>query len=114
MKIIDILCLINCCKEVPYTIRYNDTIFTYDYEIQDYQNDGRYLFEQLFTNVETQRLLNTEVEVLDSKIKKLNNEKIKDEYELGNYNVFDLIDLFSEKINEIIDYQIGNNYESNN
>lgn len=66
IKIIDILCKINCNEEVPYKIKYNDIEYKYDYEIQDYYtSDGKFLFETLFTNIETQKLLDKEVEILD-------------------------------------------------
>lgn len=66
IKIIDILCKINCNEEVPYKIKYVIDEYTYDYEIQDYYDKNyNYLFEELFVGYDTSRVLETEVEILD-------------------------------------------------
>ena len=66
IKIIDILCKINCNEEVPYKIKYVINEYTYDYEIQDYYDKNyNYLFEELFVGYDTSRVLETEVEILD-------------------------------------------------
>ena len=66
IKIMDILCMINCRQEVPYKIKYNNDEYTYDYEIQDYYDKNyNYLFEELFVGYDTSRVLETEVEILD-------------------------------------------------
>ena len=66
IKIIDILCKINCNEEVPYKIKYVIDEYTYDYEIQDYYDKNyNYLFEELFLGYDTSRVLETEVEILD-------------------------------------------------
>ena len=67
IKIIDILCKINCNEEVPYKIKYVIDEYTYDYEIQDYYDKNyNYLFEELFVGYDTSRVLETEVEILES------------------------------------------------
>ena len=66
IKIIDILCLINCNEEVPKEIIYNCDKYTYNESVQDYYNDNdEGLFEKGFTNLDTHNFLNREVEILD-------------------------------------------------
>lgn len=40
IKIMDILCMINCNEDVPYKIRYNNVEYTYDSEVQDYWDEN--------------------------------------------------------------------------
>lgn len=67
IKIIDIFCKIYCGEEVPYKIIYENHIYTYNRDVQDYDlNDNcEYLFEHLFTYKDTSIILELELEILD-------------------------------------------------
>ena len=87
IKIIDILCKINCNEEVPYKIKYVINEYTYDYEIQDYYDKNyNYLFEELFVGYDTSRVLETEVEILDEE------DEFEDIESFGVHYSWDYID----------------------
>lgn len=85
IKIIDILCMINCEEEVPKEIIYNNTRYTYNESVQDYYDkEDNSLFEKGFTNLDTQTFLNRDVEILDEEdefedIEEVENCKIDDD-----------------------------------
>lgn len=68
IKIIDIFCKINCGEEVPHKIMYENHIYTYNSDVQDYDlNDNcEYLFEHLFKYQDTSIILELELEILDA------------------------------------------------
>lgn len=121
IKIIDILCKINCNKEVPYKIRYKDIEYTYDNDVQDYfDNDDEYLFGYLFRNEETSAVLKTEVEILDEEdefedIKRFgihysldyidyrNIEVLKEYLNKDLQTIFDTLDLLIKNQKKIIE-----------
>ena len=108
IKIIDILCKINCNEEVPYKIKYVIDEYTYDYEIQDYYDKNyNYLFEELFVGYDTSRVLETEVEILDEEDEFEDIEELNlDTDELLQKVVITAQDYVIEgKINELIKNQ---------
>lgn len=118
IKIIDIFCKINCGEEVPYKIMYENHIYTYNSEVQDYDiNDNcEYLFEHLFTYKDTSIILGLELEILDEEdefedIKEVNiltddtnmDYVANDEYGKLSYSKIDL--LLAYRINDLIKNQ---------
>ena len=105
IKIIDILCKINCNEEVPYKIKYVIDEYTYDYEIQDYYDKNyNYLFEELFVGYDTSRVLETEVEILESEDEFEDIEEIGVD-ETSNLDIAESFDFIEEKLNQLIKNQ---------
>jgi hypothetical protein len=115
IKIIDIFCKINCGEEVPHKIIYENHIYTYNSDVQDYDlNDNcEYLFEHLFTYKDTSIILELELEILDEEDE---FEDIEEMVKLNNVsNSSDLIALsqmqwennchIERKINQLIKNQ---------
>jgi hypothetical protein len=109
IKIIDIFCKINCGEEVPYKIMYENHIYTYNSDVQDYDlNDNcEYLFEHLFTYKDTSIILELELEILDE-------EDEFEDIELSNLDTDELVNgkdirpidyLLEGKINALIKNQ---------
>lgn len=127
IKIIDILCKINCNEEVPYKIKYVINEYTYDYEIQDYYDKNyNYLFEELFVGYDTSRVLETEVEILDEEdefediesfgvhyswdyINYKNIEELKKYVNKDFQNIFDTLDKLIKNQKKIISKLGGKN-----
>lgn len=71
MKIIDILVNIASNKEVPREIKYNNTVYLYYSIDKDYYKKGfgrnkkDSLFENLFNYIQTNVILNAEVEIIE-------------------------------------------------
>ena len=108
IKIMDILCMINCRQEVPYKIKYNNDEYTYDYEIQDYYDKNyNYLFEELFVGYDTSRVLETEVEILDEEDEFKNIEELNLEQDelVNNKDIRPIDYLLEGKINQLIKNQ---------
>ena len=114
IKIIDILCKINCNEEVPYKIKYVINEYTYDYEIQDYYDKNyNYLFEELFVGYDTSRVLETEVEILDEEdefedIEEFANKVVRNKelsYDESQENIVKNFNKIANVINQLIKNQ---------
>lgn len=77
MKIIDLLNAIANGKDVPKKIKYRDKIWKYNSKFQDYMNENDvYLFVNIF-EIEIERALNHEVEIIEED-KKIEYEQIEE------------------------------------
>ena len=103
MKVIELLTKIANDEEVPKKIKYEGRIWEYDASVQDYMDADivQYLFAKMF-GMETERVLNCEVEIIeeDKKIEKI-------EMCTGGIMSFDSVENITtelkNKINELID-----------
>lgn len=116
IKIIDLLCYIAIgdYDKLPKKVRYEE--INWKLEINpccgvDYSDETQYMFaDYIDKHFCIQEILNDEVEILDEEdefkdIEEMFSQGIKDEVANQNYNKYDLIDLFSSKINEVIKNQ---------
>lgn len=87
--------------EVPSKIKYNNEIFEYNNDYQDYESveaQDKFLFEYLFSNFRMKTFMYTKVEIIEEpkKIEKCKN------YE-NFLGIDDYIEHLKKKIDEIID-----------
>lgn len=101
MTINDLITNISKALEVPSKIKYNNEIFEYNNDYQDYESveaQDKFLFEYLFSNFRMKTFMYTTVEIIEEpkKIEKCKN------YE-NFLGIDDYIEHLKKKIDEIID-----------
>ena len=111
IKIIDLLCLISNGEEVPKEIKYEDYIFSWDNTDEDYYcEEYGNLFEYLFSTVQTNNILNDEVEILEDEEEKdislRPNDELYDMSNVENYKSYEKLaynfKVLKEKINQVV------------
>ena len=111
IKIIDLLCLISNGEEVPKEIKYEDYIFSWDNTDEDYYcEEYGNLFEYLFSTVQTNNILNDEVEILEDEEEKdiplIPNDELYDMSNVENYKSYEKLaynfKVLKEKINQVV------------
>ena len=101
MNIHYLIANISNALEVPSKIKYNNEIFEYNNDYQDYESveaQDKFLFEYLFSNFRMKTFMYTTVEIIEEpkKIEKCKN------YE-NFLGIDDYIEHLKKKIDEIID-----------
>ena len=101
MTINNLITNISKALEVPSKIKYNNEIFEYNNNYQDYESveaQDKFLFEYLFSNFRMKTFMYTTVEIIEEpkKIEKCKN------YE-NFLGIDDYIEHLKKKIDEIID-----------
>lgn len=101
MTINNLITNISKALEVPSKIKYNNEIFEYNNDYQDYESveaQDKFLFEYLFSNFRMKTFMYTTVEIIEEpkKIEKCKN------YE-NFLGIDDYIEHLKKKIDEIID-----------
>lgn len=107
MKVIDLLNKIANNEEVPKEIKYYGVLCSFDNEDKDYycEEYGNLVWYLVDTSSNMNEVLETDLEIIEEKPKKIEELKIKNIYKCDDYQQIYIN--FKEtwnKINEIIDY----------
>lgn len=95
--------------EVPSKIKYNNEIFEYNNDYQDYESveaQDKFLFEYLFSNFRMKTFMYTKIEIIeeDEKIKKINTQYFDDERYTPEERLnvcMNFIDILVDEINNL-------------
>ena len=101
MTINNLITNISNALEVPSKIKYNNEIFEYNNDYQDYESDeaqDKFLFEYLFSNFRMRTFMYTTVEIIEED-KKIKYCKGYEEF----LSVDEYIEHLRKKIDELID-----------
>lgn len=107
MTINNLITNISKALEVPSKIKYNNEIFEYNNDYQDYESietQDKFLFEYLFSNFRMKTFMYTTVEIIEED-KKMNFEEIEEltcnEYDFKTRTINSLIKNQRKLIDEI-------------
>ena len=109
MTINNLITNISKALEVPSKIKYNNEIFEYNNDYQDYESveaQDKFLFEYLFSNFRMKTFMYTKVEIIeeDKKIKKINTQYFDDERYTPEERLnvcMNFIDILVDEINNL-------------
>lgn len=109
MTINNLIKNISKALEVPSKIKYNNEIFKYNNDYQDYESveaQDKFLFEYLFSNFRMKTFMYTKVEIIeeDKKIKKINTQYFDDERYTPEERLnvcMNFIDILVDEINNL-------------
>lgn len=109
MTINNLITNISNALEIPSKIKYNNEIFEYNDDYQDYESveaQDKFLFEYLFSNFRMKTFMYTKVEVIeeDKKIKKINTQYFDDERYTPEERLnvcMNFIDILVDEINNL-------------
>lgn len=109
MTINNLIKNISKALEVPSKIKYNNEIFKYNNDYQDYESveaQDKFLFEYLFSNFRMKTFMYTKVEIIEEykKIKKINTQYFDDERYTPEERLnvcMNFIDILVDEINNL-------------
>lgn len=109
MTINNLITNISNALEVPSKIKYNNEIFKYNNDYQDYESveaQDKFLFEYLFSNFRMKTFMYTKIEIIeeDEKIKKINTQYFDDERYTPEERLnvcMNFIDILVDEINNL-------------
>lgn len=108
MNIHYLIANISNALEVPSKIKYNNEIFKYNNDYQDYESveaQDKFLFEYLFSNFRMKTFMYTKVEIIeeDKMIEKITVREKTLGFPNGEWTARNMDKAFAIKINELID-----------
>ena len=107
IEIMDLLHKIYNLDDMPRKIIFDNCVWGYCSEFQDYQSERGYLFGDYMSHInETGKFLNAEVEIIEEDKPIIEKISIsgKDIHKLEELGIYDIVENIDCKLNEIIDY----------
>ena len=107
IEIMDLLHKIYNLDDMPGKIIFDNCVWRYCSEFQDYQSERGYLFGDYMSHInETGKFLNAEVEILEEDKPIIEKISIsgKDIHKLEELGIYDIVENIDCKLNEIIEF----------
>ena len=107
IEIVDLLHKIYNLDDMPRKIIFDNCVWRYCSEFQDYQSERGYLFGDYMSHInEIVKFLNAEVEIIEEDKPIIESISItgKDIHKLENLGIYNIIEDIEAKLNEVIEF----------